>query len=133
MASYSDTIADSLHLIGVLAETDSISAEQAADGLVTLNDLMAAWENLGINVGHVPSATPSDTMVYPANARLAIKAGLAMALCADYGRSPPPIVVAMASSAFSHLAAQSVYQNAPITNLDTLSAQRSVSFIESGP
>lgn len=133
MSTYSETIQNALQLIGVLTETESASAEQAADGLVVLNDMMALWESVGVNVGHVPSATPSDTMVYPAKARLAIKANLGLALCPHYDRTPTPMVMAMANTTYNRLLTDSIYAQAKPTSLDTLSSQRHIAFIESGP
>ena len=133
MSTYTTTIEGALQLIGVLPESQSASADQAADALVILNDLMAAWESVGLNVGHVPSANAADTMDYPANARMAIKASLAMALCPSYDRQPSPVLVSMATATLNRLMSDAIYKQVKPTNLDTLSSQREVSFIESGP
>jgi hypothetical protein len=133
MSTYAETIRDALKLIGVLNETESVSAEQGADGLIVLNDLMALWESVGIYLGHVPSDTPSDTMVYPQKYRLAIKSNLAVALCPHYDRTPTPILLAMAASSYNRMSCDAIYNQAKPTSLDTMSSQRRISFIESGP
>lgn len=52
MATNAAIIADALRLLGVLTETQTLSAEQGADGLVTLNDLLEEWSEHGIEVGY---------------------------------------------------------------------------------
>ena len=133
MSTYSEIMTDSLRLIGVLMETESLSAEQAADGIVVFNDMMALWESVGIDVGHAPTDTPTDTITYPAKARMAIKSNLAIALCPHFDRTPSPVLIAMAQSSYNAILRDAIHKNMKPSSLDTLSSQRQIAFIESGP
>lgn len=103
MATVSDYLNEALRMIGVLAEGDTASAEQGADGLVRLNDLKAELADSGIDLGLPSFASTTDTIVVPEGDRLTFKALLAVAMCPDYSRQPPDVVVAQATSGYSRM------------------------------
>jgi hypothetical protein len=98
-----DIIRDALGLLGVLAETESVSADQAAHGLRVLNDLMDEWEADNIEIGYYAQTEPN--VEFPAMARtaLAVKYALAVALAPHYGRSAPAEVAVLAQRYYARL------------------------------
>ena len=96
--TYSELITESLRMIGVLMYSESADANQAAQGISVLNDMMSDWEGDGIMLGYVPSVTPTDTLSMDPTAKSAVKANLAIKLCPFYERQPHPAILEQATS-----------------------------------
>lgn len=105
-----ELITPALRLIGVLQETESASAEQAANGLVTLNDMMADLVTDDVDLGYAQQSDPNAEIGINNENRQALKALLALAFCADYDRAPSTAVIAMAQSGRNKLLRAGVYQ-----------------------
>lgn len=101
--SNSQIIQDALGLLGVLQETEVMSAEQGAHGLRVLNELMADWEQDGIDLQFYEQTTLADTTPVPDHAILATKYYLAMALAPYYARPVSPEFVALGDKYYSRL------------------------------
>ena len=69
--SNSQLITEALALIGVLQETETLSAEQGAHGLRKLNALMADWEQDGVDLQYFEQTTLADDTPIPDHAILA--------------------------------------------------------------
>lgn len=119
----SDYITAALQMLGVLAETESPSAEQGAQAMGVLNDMLALWAERGIDIGWNASTSPTDTIDFHPAARQAVKAGLAMALAPYYERQPSIMLAQAAESGYHRLLSAAV--NAKIENLPFLHIPRS--------
>lgn len=73
-------IGDALRLIGIIAETETPSAEQGEVGLRKLNQMMEAWEEEGVRLGYFAQSSTTDTCPIPAWAEKAVTGMLAVDL-----------------------------------------------------
>lgn len=80
-----------------------MSAEQGANGLRVLNELMADWEQDGIDLQYFEQIALADETPVPDHAILATKYYLAMALAPYYARPVPPEFVALGDKYYSRL------------------------------
>ena len=103
MASNLDLITSALSLIGVVVETESPSAEQAALGLATLNDLLEDWAAQGIEIGQWPQTDLTATAPGGPSALGPLKANLAVYLSPHFSAPTSPILLAQASAGYSRL------------------------------
>lgn len=108
MATNSDYITRALKKIGVLAESESPSAEQGSDALVVMNDMFAVWESEGIDVGWKPSASTTDTIDFHPAVREAVVTNLAARLCADYAREPSAVLATLAVRTYEKLLREAI-------------------------
>jgi hypothetical protein len=92
-----ELITPALQAIGVLQETESPSAEQSANALVILNDMMAALSGEGVDLGYAPQSDPTASIDINIEDRMWLKAILAVMLCPAYERPPPAVDVALAN------------------------------------
>lgn len=98
-----EIIRDALGLLGVLAETESVSAEQASHGLRVLNDLMDEWEADNIEIGYWAQTEPNSEFPAMARTALAVKYALAVALAPHYGRAVPADVGVLSQRYYARL------------------------------
>lgn len=98
-----DIVTGSLRQIGIIGETKTPSAEQGADAVTRLNDLMASMEEDEIYLGWNPKSTTADTVVLPLGHVETIKALLAVILAGSYGVEPPAITVVNANQGYKRL------------------------------
>lgn len=85
-------IRDALGLLGVLTETQNASAEQATHGLRVLNELLAEWEQSGIDLQWFEQDTLAEECPLPPNSVSAVKYNLAIALAPYYTREIPSTI-----------------------------------------
>ena len=76
----------SLTMLGIRLSQAALEADEAVDGLFSLNDMMAEWEVDGINVGYEALDETTDIIHVSAAAIAAIKPNLAIYLAPEYGR-----------------------------------------------
>lgn len=88
-------VSDALKILGVIGETDTPSAEQGADAVIALNDMMMYYRELGFDCGFNPQANTSDSFTPPPGEREAIKYLLASRLVNQYPSNPMPQMSAM--------------------------------------
>lgn len=106
--SHVDLIRDALGLLGVLRETQAPSAEQSEHGLRVLNEMMADWEQDGVDVGFVPASSLADNLSTEDAYIASIKYNLAHMLAPYYGRQTPPVVLERAITYYNRLTRENV-------------------------
>jgi hypothetical protein len=74
----SQVITDALVALNVIREGQTPSAEQHAQLIRRLNQMMAMWEADGKALGYVPVGTATDTMTVPDGALMGIWTSLAI-------------------------------------------------------
>jgi len=80
-----DLITRSLQKLTVISEIETPSAEQGADALMELNQMMAEWEEGGRRLDYFEQSLTSDVCPIPAHAASVVICALAVRLAADYG------------------------------------------------
>lgn len=118
--SNSQLVSDSLGLLGVLQETEVMTAEQGTHGLRTLNDLMADWEQDGIDLQYYEQSVLAEDAPIPNHAILAVKYYLAMALAPYYARPVPPEFLSIGAEKYARLRRDAVKQFVGRTDLSHL-------------
>lgn len=103
-----EVVTDALRNIGVLGVTDTPDAEQGADGVRKLNELMASMAEDGIDLGYAQSSSTADAIVLPLGHVSTIKALLSLRMAPIYGADIPLAVADSASAGYSRLLGQAV-------------------------
>jgi hypothetical protein len=88
MATVRDIVDAAMRKIGVVAEDEALSADQAAHGAATLNRMIAGWELQGVIVGWRETGI-SEEIDLPLNLHEATVYCLAERLAPDYTRQAP--------------------------------------------
>ena len=83
MPTVKAVIKSAFKLAGIVAESETLTAEQESDGVTQFNDMLHAWKNQGIPLEHV-TLTVNDTVPYPDDHIEPIKYSLAVKLAAEY-------------------------------------------------
>ena len=83
MPTVKAVIKSAFKLAGIVAESETLTAEQESDGVTQFNDMLHAWKNQGIPLEHV-TLTVNDTVPYPDDHIEPIKYNLAVKLAAEY-------------------------------------------------
>lgn len=112
MATVSDYIQASLRLTGILGESDSVSAEQGANGLTVLNDMIGMMRGEGIEIGIAPQSSTTATLLVPEEDRLGLKHIFAVYLCLNYRREVPESIAALGDVFYKKALRRSVLSNA---------------------
>lgn len=103
----SDVASDALREISVLDETETASAEQFADAIKKLNQMMERWDEEGINLGYFAQTISSDTCPIPVYAEQGVTSTLAVRLAATYGAKVTAELLASADAGY-----QTILRNA---------------------
>jgi hypothetical protein len=93
----SQVIADSLLAINVIRDGETPSAEQQAQAIRRLNQMMALWEGEGRNISYIPVGTVTDVLTVPDAAILGIVNNLAIHMAPSFGATVSPEVIALAT------------------------------------
>lgn len=104
----SDLINDTLRRASIINEAETASAEQGADALTRLNEMMAEWAGVGIDMGWNPKATTAETADINLEYVSAIKANLGARLCGAYGIAIDPGLAFEADTGYNRLMRQAV-------------------------
>jgi hypothetical protein len=80
----------------VIDARDSPAAEESADALVALNDLLRRWEADGLALGWTDCTAVTDTLAVPNEALRAVAYNLAVDLAPEYGKQPSQLVLTTA-------------------------------------
>lgn len=86
MATVTEVVNGALLLLEVRTAEAAVTAPEAEDGLVSLNDMMNEWNVDGINVGYETLSSIDDELHVDLGAIGAIKANLAVYIAPEYGR-----------------------------------------------
>ena len=92
-----------LRLLGVIAETETPSAEQGATGLSVMNDMLEDWSGRGIDVGQWPQTALDAEFPGPTTVEGVCKANLAVWLAPYYAAPLRPEVAGLAGAGYSRL------------------------------
>lgn len=118
MATCLSIVTTALRRIGILAEGEQPNAEQTADALEALQDMLADWEGKGVALGGLvgDALASGDVLPLPATQIRAVKLNLAVELAPEYGAAAvlSPLLVEQADTAFRGLQAQYA-DNIPMT------------------
>ena len=90
MTTVVTVLGDALRHLGVIAEGQSVSAEQGLNGLRALNQMLERWTEDGIELGYFAQSDTTATIPIPAWAEQGVTSKLAQRLMADYPSQQPP-------------------------------------------
>lgn len=119
MATALDVIRRAMRVIGALAEGEVPTAEQAADGLVSLQAMIGEWETRGVRLGGVVDMTLATVTEIPVPVTHfnALAFNLAVVLAPEYGRGDVlQSVIPQAERSFDALRGQ--YADVPVCGVD---------------
>jgi hypothetical protein len=118
MATAGSIVTRALRILGVCGIGRDPSAEEMADGLAALRDMLASWEMEGVRLGALVGVDLSTTTVMPLPASHIdpVQYNLAARLSIEYGRPLNPAAGAMADRGFASL--QTAYVQVPQMTLD---------------
>lgn len=121
MSTNSDYIKAALRMINVLAEGETPSAEQGADGLSVINALVSSLAGDGIDLGIAPQSSTTADLDIPYEYVGAFKALLAVYLQPYYPASEIPQVVAgVASTGYDRMLRDFMNQQLRTSKMDHL-------------
>jgi hypothetical protein len=110
MATAQQLINRTLRLLGVKAEGQTATPEQSVGALDAMNDMLFAWRDQGVDLGHTALAL-GDTIPYQDDHLAAIRYSLAVELAPEYGR---PVQGEIAANQMKYFRAlQALYCNPP--------------------
>src|SRR5689334_18271872 len=113
-----EVVTDALRNIGVLGVTDTPDAEQGADGVRKLNELMSSLAEDGIDLGYAQSSSTADTIVLPLGSVSTIKALLSLRMAPLYGADIPVAISDSASSGYQRMLVQAINSSMLPTRLN---------------
>ena len=130
MISNRQIISDALAMLGVLAETEVASAEQAQQGLRFLNSLMAEWQELGVMQSYYTQTVLADDCPIPEADEQVVSAALALRLSSMYKGADVSIAAAIANRGYQRLLRTALNDSMTEADLSHLpGAQRTVSIL----
>lgn len=91
MTTAAEIVVGALRAIAVIDVGEAASAEDMADGLTALNDMIASWAMKGIHTG-APILAVNDPFPFEDGHVAGVKAMLAEYIADDYGKALPPNV-----------------------------------------
>jgi hypothetical protein len=118
VATNSEVIGDALRELGVIAETETPSAEQGTHGLRKMNDLLEAWTEYGIELGYFAQSATSDTCPVPNWALRAVKLCLAPEIATAYGAKVSPELAVKIDDAYQALLRKTQVEALPEASMD---------------
>lgn len=105
MATAQQTITRALRMVGVLADGQTPTASQSDDALESLNEMLYAWRDRGVDLGHSALELASE-IPYQDDHLACIRYSLAVEIAEDYGRPAPQGVQFRQQQLFQALQAQ---------------------------
>jgi len=90
MATVLEVVTGALKLLEVRTAESPVTASEAVDGLLALNDMMNEWNIDGINIGYETLDSTTDELHVDLGSIGAIKANLAVYIAPEYGRTVSP-------------------------------------------
>ena len=107
--TYEQISRNALLKIGVMDETQAVSAVQVSDGIRLLNELLIEGEEAGsVNLGFVPGTVASDTVKIPRWAERAVTFDLGLEFATDYHVQLTPEFMTSRDEAHQRLMARSI-------------------------
>ena len=117
MTTARDLITQSLRTLGVLHSGETPSAEEANDGLTSLNQMLNSWLYDGIDMEFTTLTSLNDTIPYPDDQIGPIRYNLAVTMSPDYGVPVTPAMAALAQQGYLQL--KRAYLVVPSLSVDT--------------
>ncbi len=102
MTTANDIIADAATELGIIGEGNPLSADDAAQSLRRLNDMLNAWAEDGVDLGYFALAL-ADTVDVPDSHLRAIRANLAIDMASMFGTRASAETVAIAAGSWRAL------------------------------
>lgn len=105
MATCLQHVTRAMRLIGALQEGEQPNANQTADGITVLQNMLGAWEMEGITLSGLVGATltAATDLPLPDSQTDAVQYNLAVRLAPEYGATPSPIMMETADRTFRAL------------------------------
>ena len=110
-----DLITRAMRKINVVARGEVATAEEAEDGLITLNELLHSWETDGIHIGHTDLTLDSEVELPDSHIR-GLRLLLAVELAPEFEKVVDSITLLQADRAKRQLIAE--YMVVPDTTFD---------------
>lgn len=133
MASNTDIITDAYKLAGVLAENITLQAEQLANGLRWMNEMLAEWGANGIDVGYNPQTSGGATSPVYSDAMRAVKYNLALEVAGNHQIEAPLTTLRIANDSYGRLLRDArVAEQVPVDMSHLPEASRETFDIENG-
>lgn len=104
MASNLEVITDALRIINVINNIQAPKAEQSSQGLTALNDMLADWQEDGIELGYYPQTSLAAAIPVQDQYLRGIKYNLAEELSIHYGTELLPTAKKIAANSYARLA-----------------------------
>ncbi len=101
-----DLITMSLRSLGVLHSGETPSAEEANDGLDTLNQMLNSWIYEGIDLEYTTISSLNTELPYPDDHIGPFRWNLALRMAPDYGIGVTPAIAAMAKEGYDQMRRQ---------------------------
>jgi hypothetical protein len=97
-------ISDALLEIGVIRENQSPSPEQLSTSLRRLNQMLADWEEDGIELGYYPQTTYTSEVPIPESAERGVMLNFALELAGSFGAADVrPATLKAAAQSYARL------------------------------
>lgn len=87
MTTINTLVSDSLRLLGVMGETDSLSSEQGSLGLRVINRMLEQWTEEGVELGWFEQSDGTASAPLPKWSEMGVVSKLAQAMRAYYPAS----------------------------------------------
>jgi hypothetical protein len=110
-----EMIRRTLRLAGILADGQTPTAEMYSDGLQSLNEMLSAWRDQGVDLGHI-SLSMGDELPYQDDHLAAIRYSLVIEISPEYAAPLRQEVVMLQQKYFRAL--QALYCNPPFLRID---------------
>lgn len=107
MATALDSITRAFRMARIVASEEQPTDAEAADALITLNDMLHGWAKEGVDLGHITMALTDTHKTHDSWLR-GIRANLAVDLAEEYGLPVPPRIARIAESTFAAFQAHSL-------------------------
>jgi hypothetical protein len=103
-----ELVTGSLRRAGIIGEAETPSAEEGADAVLRLNDMMAAMAEDGIDFGWNPKSTTADTAVLPLGHIESVKDMLVVKLADEYGTEVSALTARSAADGYQRMLRQAI-------------------------
>lgn len=108
MATNLEIITDALRLLNVINNIQAPTSEQSSQGLTALNDMLADWQEDGIELGYYPQTSLAATIPVQDQYLRGIKYNLAEELSTSYGTELLPKAQQIAAKSYARLAKETL-------------------------
>ena len=108
MANNIDVITTAYRLAGIITETEAPSAEQARDGLRSMNRMLLRWNRDGIELGYYEQDDLTDETPVPDDLLDGVEYNLAKRLAGENGQTLDPAVAMEAQESYDALIRETI-------------------------